>query len=87
VKIILEAFNKMTSKPIDVPENTSLYFDMVLAQPSQDFCGYDGKEISRKPLFLARCRFEYTGKSILLKDLGYDSEEFARCYVLTDITK
>lgn len=79
MKIILTAFGeKMWSRPIDIPENSTPVWDMVLMSPIQVFTGYSGQKISEKPAFGSKCRFEWTGK------LTFDGE---RIYVLTDIEK
>lgn len=75
MKIVLSAFGIMESKPIDVPENTTPSYDMVLTQPLQAFSDYHGNEVSQRPSFHKKCHFEWTGK--MLGD--------ARYYVLTDL--
>jgi len=65
----------MESKPIDVPENTTPSYDMVLTQPVQAFSDYYGTEMFSRPSFPKKCHFEWTGK--FLGD--------ARLYVLTDL--
>lgn len=75
MKIVLSAFGIMESKPIDVPENTTPSYDMVLTQPIQAFVGYHGDERFSRPSFAKKCHFEWTGK--MLGD--------ARLYVLTDL--
>lgn len=88
MKIILEAFNgNLTGKPIDVPENTTDRWKMILAQPLTAILGYSGKEIDQIKQLKTICTFRWIGKSVHLKDLGYDSDEYARIYVLEDIKK
>lgn len=77
MKIILSAFNKMWSHPMDVPEETGRIFKLVLTQPIQAISNFDGDTIYTNPPFNTICEFEYTGKLI----------EDARIYVLRDISK
>lgn len=84
MKIILTAFGKMKSEPMDVPENTGTTWDMVLTQPISVFKGYNGVELSTKQPFDKRCRFEWTGEMYNWR-VG-DKYESARKYVLTDIS-
>jgi hypothetical protein len=76
MKIILKAFGKLKSEPIDVPENTTSNFDLVLTQPIQCFSTRQGEDI---PLMdkdlIKRCRFEWVGK--------YEND--CRIYQLTEI--
>ena len=79
MKIILTAFgDKLWSGPMDVPENTSTHFDMVLASPATTITGYSGKKIDERGPMQTRCRFEWNGKVTV---------EGARIYFLTEITK
>jgi len=88
MKIILEAFNGLlTGKPIDVPENTTDTWKMVLRQPATAVLSYHGKEVDQIKQLNTICTFRWIGKSVHLKDLGYDTDEWARIYVLEDIEK
>ena len=80
MKIRLYAFGgKMQSGLIDVPENTTPYWDMVLHSPITVISGFSGDKIAEKPSFGARCRFEWIGK--------YEADSGARVYNLVDIDK
>lgn len=89
MKIILTAFNqKMWSKPIDVPDNTSGDFYMALPM---DILAHNPKTNSLDTVgtISKRGRWRRTGKSYLLKDLGVTAaegeREYADEYVLVDI--
>lgn len=77
MKIILSAFGKLMSQSMDVPENTTPYWDMVLVQPLQVISDFSGEKISERPPFQTKCRFEWTGKFL----------DGSRYYVLADISK
>lgn len=79
MKIILTAFNQqMISKPIDVLENTTPYFYMVLTSPITVISGYTGEKLAERPSFGTKCKFEWTGKS------NFDG---SKEYVLVDMEK
>ncbi len=86
MKIILTAFGNMKSNLMDVPENTSARWDMVLMQPLQAFTGYNGEKLGEKKPFETRCTFEWTGKMYTWDD-EMGRMQSARQYVLTDIQK
>jgi hypothetical protein len=79
MKIILSAFNKMYSAPMDVPEDTGTRWKMALTQPLQVISGYSGQKIGELPPMPTICEFEWTGKM--------DMETGARHYVLAGISK
>lgn len=82
MKIVLEAFGKLRSEPMDVPENTSPVFRLVLNQPIQVKTGYSGDKIGEWGSINTMCEFEWTGKLY-----SYSGGESARIYVLRDIGK
>lgn len=75
MKIRLYAFGeKLVGRElIDVPENTTTTFDMVLTQPMTKMWGQLGDKIE------VRCKFEWNGK--------IEMESGARVYQLVDIVK
>ena len=75
MKIVLSAFGGMMSKVMDIPENSSHEWDMVLTQPMQAL--YRDTHVETRVPFHTRCRFEWNGKYI----------NDARLYILTDIYK
>jgi len=78
MKIILSAFgDKLVSKPMDVPENATPIFRMVLTQPISAISNSEGKTIAENPSFDTVCEFEWTGMYV----------DSCRLYVLRDITK
>lgn len=81
MKIILEAFGKLKSDPMDVPEDTGLIFKLVLTQPITAISNYYGDDIGSIKKFNTICEFEYVGKSYAYKEFN------ARIYVLRDIVK
>lgn len=82
MKIILEAFGKMRSGTLDVPENTGATFKMALHQPLMAILGYRGKNIGEIPPLHTICEFEWTGKLYASGD-----NPWPRIYVLKDIVK
>ena len=82
MKVVLEAFGKLKSDVMDIPDNSTPYWDIVLSQPIQAIHRGIGEVTDEIPKIGARCRFEWTGKSYALEDGG-----FARIYVLKDIEK
>lgn len=80
MKIYLSAFGgKLSSKVMDVPEETGPIFRMVMTQPPTAIIGYHGNNIAEHPPFDTLCIFEWTGKS--------DMQTGARLYELKDIDK
>lgn len=80
MKIILSAFSgQMMSSPMDVPENTTPYFKMVLVQPIQAYVD----NLSNTPLMSGPlntvCTFEWNGKINVYENV------ICREYVLTKI--
>ena len=93
MKIVFSAFNKkLLSKPMEFPDNTMPEFYMpmpldVLARGGR----MDGSMVFEKPL-IKRAKFQRTGNSYYLPDLGYERDEknleqnWAKEYVLVDIS-
>lgn len=80
MKIVFEAFQgKLKSNPIDVPEDTSDVFDMVLDTGVFEKVGYAGDKLSERPSLPKKCRFQWTGKYYAYSDCS------ARIYQLTDV--
>lgn len=77
MKIILRAFNKLESKPMDIPDNSGLIWRMALSQ-TPTFTGTDA-DIPMVPMRKLGT-FEYEGKDIRI------GGEDVMVYVLTDIS-
>lgn len=83
MKIILEAFGRLRSEPMDVPEDTGHTFKLALTQLPTAIVGYEGGAIGEIPFLSTMCEFEYTGKSYAMGR----PEDWPRIYVLKDIYK
>ncbi len=79
--IILSAFGRLYSKPMEIPEGSGFQWKMALVQPLTRAITTMASKAPDKPTFPAMCVFEWTGHYVL--------SEGTRCmeYVLTDITK
>lgn len=84
VKVILEAFQKkLTSEPMEFPEETSPVIHLMLDLPK--FTGFDSSGVFNPDIaetITKRGTFEYVGSNYLLSD----NKTFARRYVLTGIS-
>jgi len=84
MKIILTAFNnKLTSKPMDVPDNTTERWKMRLYKPTTVITGFRLEHLADRESFETECEFEWTGKVIL----DNETEEGIRIYDLVNIRK
>lgn len=82
MKIKLYAFGRKLSGMMEVPENTSPRFDLILDQPISVFnYGFGEKAIAMNKPFHTLCTFEWTGKYI-----GF-GEKKVREYQLINIEK
>ena len=80
MRIKLHAFGNKLTGYMEVPENTTPKFDLVLLQPIQLFNdGFQGEDMPMNPPIHTRCTFEWTGKYE-----GFE-ENSARIYQLTNI--
>lgn len=85
MKIRLSAFGEKLVGYMEVPENTTATFDLVLLQPIQVFTkNYKDYPLMDNPL-QARCTFEWTGMVEMFDD-GKRGRG-ARIYVLTKMDK
>lgn len=81
MKIMLEAFNKLRSHPMDVPEDTGRIFRMALTQPLTAIVDMSGQEAGAIPPLHTVCEFEYTGKTYSIEN------NYFKIYALSDIYK
>jgi len=76
MKIVLEAFNgKMRSEIMDIPDNGTPIWDMMLDSGDFKKIGTGGDVLLETPSRPLKCRFEHTGMY----------QEDARVYQLVDI--
>ena len=86
MKIVFEAFGgKLRSEPIDVPENTSDVFDMILDSGSFTRVGVEGDILKEKPSELKKCRFEWNGHYYAIPRTPSEKFKSARIYQLVEI--
>ena len=89
MKIILKAFNKkLSSEPIEVPDNTSP--DFFLPMPLENLEYNSKKDVyDTSNLIMKKAHFQRTNYVYSLKDLGYElinnEDPSAYEYVLIDI--
>ena len=81
MKILLRAFGGRLKGYMEVPENTTFRFDLVLTQPIQAYSdGFTKHDMMSAPLH-TRCTFEWTG------NYEGSNEDSARIYELISIDK
>jgi len=77
MKIKLKALGVLWSKEMDIPDNSTSRWKMVLTQPIQAISGYSGDKIGEFGPIATVCEFEWIGM--------YEGD--AKVYVLRDIIK
>lgn len=82
MKIVLKAFDKLQSEPMDVPEETGLIFRLALSQSPKAITGFSGEKVGEIEQIDTMAEFERSGKSYAFND-----GTFAKIYILRDITK
>jgi len=80
MKIRLHSFgSKLTSEIMDIPENSTPIWDLILTKPVTTVNDSAGSKIGEHPEMYTKCRFEWTGK--------VEAESGARIYQMIDIEK